>query len=86
MGEGAGILVLEEYEHAVKRGAVILGEIVGYGCTCDAYHITQPAPDGEGGKKSMQYSIKDAGIRPEDIDYINAHGTSTPINDPTKQK
>lgn len=86
MGEGAGILILEEYEHAVKRGAEILGEVVGYGCTCDAYHITAPSPDGEGGIKSMQFAISDAGIKPEDIDYINAHGTSTPINDPCETK
>ncbi len=86
MGEGAGILILEELEHARKRGAVILGEIVGYGCTCDAYHITAPHPDGIGGIRSMKMAIEDAGIKPEEIGYINAHGTSTPLNDPGETK
>ena len=81
MGEGAGILVLEELEHAQKRGAVILGEVVGYGATCDAYHITAPAPGGAEGAKAMALALADAGVAPEEVGYINAHGTSTPMND-----
>jgi len=81
LAEGAAALVLEEYEHAKARSAKIYGEMVGYGATCDAYHITMPAPGGEGGAHSMRNAIEDAGIKPEDIQYINAHGTSTPLND-----
>ena len=84
MGEGAGILVLEELEHAKKRGAKIYAEVVGFGSTTDAYHITSPCPDGECGAKAMVRAIKDANIKPEDIDYINAHGTSTHLNDSTE--
>ncbi len=84
MGEGAGILVLEELEHAQKRGAKIYGELVGFGSTTDAYHITSPCPDGECGAKAMIRAIKSAGIEAKDIDYINAHGTSTHLNDSTE--
>lgn len=84
MGEGAGMLVLEELEHAQKRNAKIYAEIIGYGATSDAYHITSPCPNGEGGAKAMKRAIEDAKIKPEDIDYINAHGTSTHLNDSTE--
>lgn len=81
MGEGSGIVILEEYERAAARGAKIYAEVVGYGTTCDAHHITMPSPEGTGAAKAMQMAIDEAGIRPEDVSYINAHGTSTPYND-----
>ena len=81
MGEGAGIIVMETLEHAKKRGAKIIAEVVGYGATADAHHITTPAPGGVGAAKAMEFAIKEAGIEPSDIDYINAHGTSTHYND-----
>jgi len=81
MGEGAGVVIVEELEHAQKRGATILAEIVGYGTTCDAYHMTSPNPEGTGAAAAMSQAISEAGIKPSDVSYINAHGTSTPHND-----
>lgn len=86
MAEGAGMIILEELEHALKRGAKIYGEIIGYGATTDAYHITSPDPDGNGGAKAIERAIVDANIKPEDVGYINAHGTSTHLNDSTETK
>ncbi|MCC6333249.1 MAG: beta-ketoacyl-ACP synthase II [Myxococcales bacterium] len=86
MGEGAGIVVLEELEHAKKRGAAILAEVVGYAANSDAYHETQPAPEGEGAVRCMKLALQSAGMKPEDIGYINAHGTSTPFNDMNETK
>ncbi len=81
LGEGSGVLVLEEYEHAKARGAKIYCEIAGYGATCDAYHMTSPSPEGDAAGMGMTLAIQEAGLKPEDIDYINAHGTSTGLND-----
>lgn len=84
MGEGSGILILEELQHALDRNAKIYGEVVGYGTTCDAYHMTAPSPDGSGGAKAMKIAIQNANISLEEVSYINAHGTSTPANDKTE--
>ncbi len=81
MGEGAAVLILEEYEHAKKRGATILSEVVGYACTCDAFHFTAPEPEGDGARRCMELAMKDANITLDELDYINAHGTGTLLND-----
>jgi 3-oxoacyl-[acyl-carrier-protein] synthase II len=81
MGDGAGVVVLEELESALNRGAKIHGEVIGYGMSADAFHMTQPAPGGEGAKRAMEECLRDAGIQPEEVDYINSHGTATPHGD-----
>jgi 3-oxoacyl-[acyl-carrier-protein] synthase II len=86
IGEGSGVLILEEREHALARGARIYGEVIGYAATGDAYHMTAPAPDGEGAARCMRLALKDAGLAPTDVDYINAHGTSTEYNDANETK
>ncbi len=86
MAEGAGILLLEEYEHAKARGAKIYAEVAGFGQTCDAHHVTAPDPEGKGVARSILLALADAGLKPEDIDYVSAHGTSTPLNDPIETK
>jgi len=86
MGEGAGVLVLEELEAAARRGATILGEVTGYGVTADAHHLTAPQPEGEAAAKAIQFALADAGIAAVDVDYVNAHGTSTPLNDAAETK
>lgn len=86
MAEGAGILLLEEYEHAKARGAKIYAEVVGFGQTCDAHHVTAPDPEGKGVARSILLALADAGLKPEDIDYVSAHGTATPLNDPIETK
>jgi 3-oxoacyl-[acyl-carrier-protein] synthase II len=86
MGEGAGVVILEELEHARKRGAKIYAEVVGYGATGDAYHLTAPAPEGEGAQRAMRRALKDANLDVDEVQYINAHGTSTPANDLNETK
>jgi len=86
IAEGSGILVLEELTHAQKRGAKVYAELIGYGATCDAYHMTAPSPDGEGAETCMKLALEDANIAPNEVDYINAHGTSTPLNDVVETK
>jgi 3-oxoacyl-[acyl-carrier-protein] synthase II len=86
MGEGSGVLILEELEHALARDAKIYGEVIGYGLSCDAYHLTSPAPEGRGATRSMELALEDAGIKPEQVNYINAHGTSTHANDINETK
>ncbi len=86
MGEGAGTLILEDYEHAKARGAKVYAEVIGAGLTADAYHVTAPAPEGDGAYRSMREALRDGNVKPEEIDYINAHGTSTPLNDLNETK
>lgn len=86
LGEGAGILLLESLEHALSRGAKIYAEVVGYGMTCDAYHMTAPVPEGQGAARAIELALQDAGLTPEAVNYVNAHGTSTPANDTTETK